>query len=627
MTSSVFYSIGPSEFREGKQNPHQTGEEGPFLDANYGSHSNYGPHSMVDPAGVGSHYQNSLHHLPVGPSQIVNVPASNTSNLRRMRKKELLRQYWNQDMNMDGSSCGPSHDAEMSHSSMVHRSIITIPKAVASMAIIPTKDDYRESLPNEDPFTANMTGMQINAAKGGAAEKRKRNRGIREMAALGIITNDSPRERRRDRADGNLPTSNFSSEMMGKKRGKANKRPIRSTFIPPTLVDSEYSDHTITNEKGKGNIPTTSSRMINVGPPTSTVTNATSTVVTAVNHPTPKLKIKFGDLSKGSTSTLSVSTSISNHVLSDSSDKEAPNKKAKGRPPKKRGISELNSAAAPPTMEELKRESMKFREMVMQDFAVEERKEILQLHGTRKHKKHKRKGGAASSETDGGSVGGGPTSTPSVSGSGPPPPPEVKVIADGSTKLILRFGKGRASVGGNEGGDIKPRDTEETSEKEMEDVAENDSGFTGGSEGSSGSILEIPTASSTSNKERLLSTSEPNYTTPLTKIEEQAHSSNVISITTDSVVAPAVTLLPETTPNSFSDALKVPQIPTPDIKPPQLAETCSFQSDKILPIRLKLSRCFEGYSLNSSKKKQENCSGDSVPTPPPAKQSDSCEVR
>lgn len=412
---------------------------------------------MGDSGGI-PHYQNSMHH-PVGPSQIV-VPASNTSNLRRMRKKELLRQYWNQDMNMDG---GPSHDAEMSHSSMVHRSIITIPKAVASMAIIPTKDDYRESLPNEDLkdlLATNLTGLPNNyPGKGGTTEKRKRNRGIREMAALGIITCDTPiRERRRDRPDNN--TSNFSSEM-GKKRAKANKKPIRSTFIPPTLVDSDHSN----NDKKGGN-----SSKIPGGSSSSSASlsqNTTSAVVTAVNHPTPKLKIKFGDVSRGPTGASSTSL-ISNHALSDSSDKEAPNKKAKGRPPKKRGISDL-TPAAPPTMEDLKRESMKFREMVMQDFAVEERKEILQLHGTRRHKKHKRKGGAASSETDDGSK----QQTAS----------EVKVIADGSTKLILRFGKCRANVVGGNGGDVtKSRDADEISEKDnMEDVCEgeNDSGFTG----------------------------------------------------------------------------------------------------------------------------------------------------
>lgn len=121
--------------------------------------------------------------------------------------------------------------------------------------------------------------------------------------------------------------------------------------------------------------------------------------------------------------------------------------------------------------------------------------------------------------------------------------------------------------------------------------------------------------------------------TPLVKIEP--HTSSSLSVLTTSTtttttsdasfVPPTTalttaTLLPEILgrPNSFSELSK--ELP-PDVKP--LPESCSFQSDKIMPIRLKLSRCFEGYAL---KNKQENCNP--VDTPPaPAKQSDSCEVR
>lgn len=580
--------------------------KGPFLDANYGSHTIPG-----DISGSSQHYQSSFHHS-AGQSQAISAP---TNNLRRMRKKELLRQYWTQDMNMDGSSCAPGYEAEISGisaNSMAHplnRSVITIPKAVASMAIIPTKDDYRlESMPNMNDSPYGFGGMSTGLVKDSATEKRKRNRGMREMAALGIITCDTPRERRRDRMDTNLSGGNYSSEMMGKKRGKANKRPVRSTFIPPTLVDpSEASS----NDK-KGGIKNISVVPSLLG------ANAMSTVVQTLNHPTPKLKIKFGDLSKSSSGGLIANPAGHNHVLSDSSDKEAPNKKAKGRPPKKRGISEIISAA-PPTMEELKRQNMKFRELVMQDFAVEERKEILSLKGTRKHKKHKRKGGLLDRETD---------------ETGRPKSPEVKVIAEGS-KLILRFGKNRTGVGagGNEilGSctesklKIAPGEGASTSEVVVEDliIGENDSGFTGSSEGSSGSVSELTGAS----KERLPSSSIAANNCSVRQIKTESSplsmgSDGSFPVTTSASIPPPVTSVAgPCVPNHSGDS--TPQLS--DVKPRSLGEqaSCSKGNDKIMPIRLKLSRC--GYALQQ---KPESCPGEDGPTPtPPPKQSDSCEVR
>jgi len=585
--------------------------KGPFLDANYGSHSITGEVPSGPP-----HFQNSFHH-PTNPSQMmINAPTNNTSNLRRMRKKELLRQYWTQDMNMDGSTCGPMHDAELggtTGSSMSHpinRSVITIPKAVASMAIIPTKDDYRESLPGDNLLGSSLTGLsQDPSGLGQTVEKKKRSRGMREMVALGIITNDTPRERRRDRMESSLSGSSFTPEM-SKKRGKSNKKPIRSTFIPPTLVESDAS----TGDK-KSSIPKNANS-------SSLSSKAISTVVTAVNHPTPKLKIKFGDLSKAIGGSGSPNPAA-NNAHSDSSDKETPNKKAKGRPPKKRGISEIASAA-PPTMEELKRQSMKFREMVMQDFAVEERKEILQLQGTRRHKKHKRKGGALSSETDDG---------------GRPKSPEVKVITEGS-KLILRFGKARPTASDNS-------TTSATSDVKIkgngpdgpEDIlgTENDSGFTGSSEGSSGSVSELTGAS----KEITPTPALP--VTSLIKMETDNGGSVDISESNPAILGsaevnsdllsygtsllstaakpPTASDLPEVGHDFSSQPMDVKPLAASTPQPPDFSKN---SDKKLMPIRLKLSRCFEGYAL---KKKQEGCAGEGGPGSTPTKQSDSCEVR
>lgn len=68
------------------------------------------------------------------------------SNLRRMRKKELLRQYCTQDMNNDdvGYSVKPTdHQPSLTLSTQASRSV-GIPKAVDSMSSIPTKDDYKD---------------------------------------------------------------------------------------------------------------------------------------------------------------------------------------------------------------------------------------------------------------------------------------------------------------------------------------------------------------------------------------------------------------------------------------------------------------------------------------------------
>lgn len=98
--------------------------KGPFLDANY-SASN-APLPAPPP----------MQATP--PAATINAGVTGTSSLRRMRKKELLRQYWNQDMNTDDLSA-PMPPVAPPPS----RSSITIPKAVASMTSIPTREDYK----------------------------------------------------------------------------------------------------------------------------------------------------------------------------------------------------------------------------------------------------------------------------------------------------------------------------------------------------------------------------------------------------------------------------------------------------------------------------------------------------
>jgi hypothetical protein len=279
--------------------------KGPFLDANYTS--TVTPQIQPPLQSVTTTDGNT------GPASSANgVTSTGTSNLRRMRKKELLRQYWTQDMNMEPSSgITPAVPAEPP----INRTVITIPKAVASMTSIPTREDYKAVV------DANME------------KKRKKEKG-----------HDEP-ERRRSVG------SNASAESAHplKRRGRAPK----STTAP---------------------------------------------VATA-----PKLKIKIGGTDGNQMSV----------AMTDD------RKNLRVRPPKKR-----LSSVAMPTVEEMKRESMKFRKLMMAGFDEEEK-----VRGST--------GGSG-----GGTGGGTETGSRKRKKQRQAEPTSVHVIADESApKLIIRFGK------------------------------------------------------------------------------------------------------------------------------------------------------------------------------------------
>ncbi|CAD7083396.1 unnamed protein product [Hermetia illucens] len=101
-----------------------------------------------------------------------------TSSLRRMRKKELLRQYWTQDMNMDDGASLPPIENKVINDPILSRSV-GIPKAVDSMSSIPTKEDYKDYA-SMDP------------------RKRKRSQGLsRELRQLDMPYESERPERRR----------------------------------------------------------------------------------------------------------------------------------------------------------------------------------------------------------------------------------------------------------------------------------------------------------------------------------------------------------------------------------------------------------------------------------------------
>lgn len=573
--------------------------KGPFLDANYSSTANAlpAPGSLPPPFPI----QQQPPPVPPGamayppppfPSQwMMNPSAASSSsndhptNLRRMRKKELLRKYWNEDMNMDGGSSsvppfpppgpmgGHFHDPVAHHQPSHHphhplgRSVITIPKAVASMSILPPQDDHDPGAgdPNEDPLDpSNWKDKDIKQP----TQKKRRSRGIyREMAALGILPPDAaPRnERRRDKNATSSPSGSDSN----RKRVRESKKP-RSTFIPPTLA--ENVDSPAGAGEGKPITP--------AGVPPS---KDGVSVVNVVNHPTPKLKIKLGELAS--------SGAIQNNTNHSDSDKETPNKKAKGRPPKKRVLSDAPpsqgsssssgaSSSVAQQMELLKRESMKYREMIMKEYATAEQQEILKLSGTRRGKK-KRKGGGGPTESE--------TDDSSVRSKSPA---EIKIIDGPKPKLILRFGSKKGKKGkGSEGG----------------------SGATSDNSCSSGR---------TSVQEKISNGLPPKTEEEPTNDTEPATAPKEVNLNNNTVPSG------EGSRNGATDKVLIVEVPKEEPKPtgkgPSNLDEASGDGGKpYTPIRLKLSRCSGSYSLKEGAKREE-AAGDS--TEPP-KGGDQCQVR
>lgn len=263
--------------------------KGPFLDANYSS--------SIQPAAP----------QPPIPSMepttnIMGTPSaagtsgmmSGTTNLRRMRKKELLRQYWTQDMNMDDPSNASAYGSVPTPVAPppLSRAVITIPKAVSSMTSIPTREDYKGV---SEPHVEK--------------KKRKTTSGLsRELRHLEVSMNDDVEP------SDDIRLSNYTSTPASHKRKpRVSNKPNQSINMPST---------------------------------------------------TPKLKIKIG----------------SNFIQPVNVDEPLGDQ---FRPPKKR------LASLPkPSLEDLRRESMKYRKMVMADF---EENEKLKKHKLKTEKRKRKK--------------------------------------------------------------------------------------------------------------------------------------------------------------------------------------------------------------------------------------------
>ncbi|KAJ8937757.1 hypothetical protein NQ318_006620 [Aromia moschata] len=296
--------------------------------ANYTSTVAPLPPPTVDPIVVST--INSVTNNAISGASI-GMSSGGTSSLRRMRKKELLRQYWTQDMNMDDPTNNTGYTAPAAPP--INRTIITIPKAVASMTSIPTKEDYRDYRTGADDFFESKHHRKESKARPGALS--------RELRQLDLsLDDDGHLERRRSIGSAGSNNSGLS-----------------------TSFDSALS-------KRRGRPPRPSQQ------PTA-----------------PKLKIKIGN--------------NTNSIVGASG---VDDKKDRIRPPKKRLAT--MSAADRPSVEDLKRKSMKFRKLMIKDLKTKKKKN-KDRDKSEKRKKKKFKS-------------------------------QVQIIsnqAENPTKLIIRFGK------------------------------------------------------------------------------------------------------------------------------------------------------------------------------------------
>ena len=242
-------------------------------------------------------------------SQILAVPnnmAAGGSSLRRMRKKELLRQY---QCNQDGDNPSGYQQVQQSNTLTINTTtnrIVGIPKAVDSMSSIPTKEDYKDYANAEFKKRKKISGSM--------------SRELKQLSAADMF--------------------NFMDHDMDRSSMHSNASSSMNNSFPD--LDDSMKRRT---------------RMTMQGPQAPT-----------------KLKIKIGT-----------------DVIETS-----------GVPPKKRAttsssISAVSAAATPPDYEELKRQSMDFRKLVMEDFSSSKKKhhrtkaEKLEKKEEKRKKKEKKR--------------------------------------------------------------------------------------------------------------------------------------------------------------------------------------------------------------------------------------------
>lgn len=364
---------------------------------------------------------------------------------RRMRKKELIRQYCNQDLNppptesqgavgaalstlntsgqtgvgesdvsgppggVSGTVTGAS-EGNVVHPPPQKRAAFFLPKAVASMPTIPTREDYkRYRNPQED-----------NSAAPPAPTGRRR-RAARDAAKTSSATTDKPEE--------------SEVQQTSKKRGRtASKEEDCSDAMPPAKLRISLS------KKG--------SKVTRVAETTSSSSPAGGDVVTTA--------APVATIAPTSTTVVTSSTATSDATappVSHSTDKL--------RPPKKRLAEEH-------PLDKIRNDNMRFREEIMNTFSK-----------PKKGKKRKHRDG--SSHSSGSEMRDDDMTKSGVSQNLDDDVTDVTVVSNESRKLVLRFSKStikteppdppvtptlsRGGSGNNSEGEVRATDADSNTRK------------------------------------------------------------------------------------------------------------------------------------------------------------------
>jgi len=399
--------------------------KGPFLDANYSSGNNS--------------------NMQMNASNSVSTPSNESSNLRRMRKKELIRQYVSQDVTT------PSQPPHLN--AFLHFPYSSALAYANEEYLLAGSNDLNEVIGSTNsgtlfPSSSSSSSLSVNQyGKGMIGTMNAFSGGIKSnhisipkaVASLGslgplnedciedspLIVGNEPREGRRRRRGGN-GNPPLSRELRNLQLSTAAVDVV-TLESDKTSVDTFLTGRRKERRRGR---PPAVNRQSASGPSTAVSistkmrTDSPSTIIQQtveqketknsqdfVSHPPPKLKIRFrgkvgaGEMvtvcdsgqTEGSNASFAYSEGISDssqyvsQIIKKEEETEA--RKIRFRPPKKRisdtgcdsfmvehGSSILRAETNnPPTLEELRRQSMKFREEVMADFSKSEKRKGVPL--------------------------------------------------------------------------------------------------------------------------------------------------------------------------------------------------------------------------------------------------------
>lgn len=326
--------------------------KGPFLDANYSSGSTSTPTTM-------------------NANNTTSTPATDSSNLRRMRKKELIRQYVSQDVTTPAQQ--PSHLHAFLH--FPYSSALAYANEEYLLA---GSNDLSEVIGSTNvgtlPASSNLNQQGGSSGASGMKSHVSIPKAVASMGSLGSLGDDF----------GASSAAMDSREGKRRRRGNTNpplSRELRnlqmSQVDPASIAADQISDAPIGRRKDRRR-----------GRPAAHAPAPASSAPLAegVVHPPPKLKIRFREKEVVSVydpaSGMNVPTNPTIEMMVGISSQG----KA-GRPPKKRlsdsgcdipkPMTESGQTSTdnnPPTLEDLWRQSMKFREEVMADFSKSERR-------------------------------------------------------------------------------------------------------------------------------------------------------------------------------------------------------------------------------------------------------------